>query len=80
MKKEKPAVAATPSAPTEPAVDDAESQNNAAQTEVEEATTMTAETETVQPDAAPTAPRKTLLPVAKKKPAKPLFIKKKSSE
>ena len=80
MKKEKPVVADTPSANTEQVAEGAASQDDAAQAEVAGNATMTAETDAAQSDAAQTAPRKTLLPLAKKKPAKPLFIKKKSSE
>ena len=73
-------VADTPSVSPEQVAEDAASQDDAAQAEVAGNATMTAEPEAAQPDAAQPAPRKTLLPLAKKKPAKPLFIKKKSSE
>ncbi len=72
MKKEKPAateMAATVVASTEQASEPIESQNDAA-----------LEAETAQPEAAQPSVRKTLMPVSKKKPSKPLFIKKKSSE
>ncbi len=78
MKKEKPAAAETPVATetpapavasTEQASEPVDSQNDAA-----------TEAETAQPDAAQPAVRKTLMPASKKKPAKPLFIKKKTTE
>ncbi len=72
MKKEKPAATettATAVADTEQASEPVESQNDA-----------TSKAETVQPEAAQPAVRKTLMPASKKKPAKPLFIKKKTTE
>ena len=78
MKKEKPTAtetaavsetSATAVADTEQASEPVESQNDAA-----------SEAETAQPEAAQPAVRKTLMPASKKKPAKPLFIKKKTTE
>ncbi len=72
MKKEKPAAAetaATAAASTGQASEPVESQNN-----------TTSEVETAQPETAQPVVRKTLMPASKKKPAKPLFIKKKTTE
>ena len=72
MKKEKPAATETPAtaaASTEQASEPIESQNDA-----------DSEAETAQPEAAQPVARKTLMPASKKKPAKPLFIKKKTTE
>ncbi len=72
MKKEKVATTettATAVVDTEQASEPIESQNHAVP-----------EAETAQPEATQPVVRKTLMPATKKKPSKPLFIKKKSSE
>lgn len=72
MKKEKPAVTETAATAVE----------NTKQTQepVDLQSDTISETETAQPKVAQPAVRKTLMPASKKKPAKPLFIKKKTTE
>ena len=78
LKKEKPTAAATPAvspADAEQAAEPVASQNDANQTADASAANASAETASPQPPV-----RRTLMPATKKKPAKPLFIKKKTTE
>ncbi len=78
MKKEKPAATETPAVSETPATAVADTEQ--ASEPVESQNDATSKAETVQPEAAQPAVRKTLMPASKKKPAKPLFIKKKTTE
>ena len=78
LKKEKPTAVATPAvspADAEQAAEPAAPQDDAEQTADASATNAAAEATSPQPPV-----RRTLMPATKKKPAKPLFIKKKTTE
>ena len=78
LKKEKPAATATPAvspADAEQAAEPAAPQDDAEQTADASAANAAAEATSPQPPV-----RRTLMPATKKKPAKPLFIKKKTTE
>ena len=78
LKKEKPAAVATPAvspADAEQAAEPAAPQDDAEQTADASAANAAAEATSPQPPV-----RRTLMPATKKKPAKPLFIKKKPTE